>query len=118
MNVSSILSPADSPSLPVAPLDAVWLFCIASYGCVAGGYPSQRAAIGLFQSGAAVPALSPWGPVPASESKGESHIKCPIIETARQVAALAFAVSANPSAGEEIVARPPPSIANLIYGKA
>lgn len=61
MNFSSILSPVDSPSLPAAPLDAVWLFCIASYGCGAGGYPSRHAAIGLFQSGAAVPALSPWG---------------------------------------------------------
>lgn len=100
------------------PLDGMWIFCIASYGCDADGYPSRHAADGLFQSGVAVPALSPWGPVPASESKGESRTKCPIIETARQVIASAFATFANSNAGEKTVVRPSLSIANLVYGKA
>lgn len=118
MTFSSMFPPTAQRPSRVTPLDGVWISCIASYGCGVGEYPSRHAAIGLFQSGAAVPALSPWGPVPTSESKGESHIKCPIIETARQVIAIAFAGSANPNAGEEIVARPSPSIANLVYGKA
>lgn len=77
--MNAFYSLATVPSEPsgATPLDGMWIFCIASYGCGVDGYASRRAANGLFQSGIAVPALSPWGPVPASESKGESHLNMP-----------------------------------------
>ncbi len=73
MNFSSIFPPAAQGPSRVTPLDGVWISCIASYGCGADGYLPRHAAVGLFQSGVAVPALSPWGPIPGSESKGESQ---------------------------------------------
>ena len=102
MSAGYSLSAATCGRSETAPLDGVWIFCIASYDCSADGFPSRRAVDGLFQSGIAVPALGPWGgPVPASEPKGESHTRCPSIETARQIIAIAIATAGG------FLARPP-----------